>query len=130
MRQRLFFGFQLGDMCVESIFERIRLIDLVGHDIDLLHSVVDSVYANIQPDIEEMLVVGCIKQWRDNPAMLWALSFVNSAQGKDPSELYFKLDVAVLVEVPEDHICVFDRTITLGPFFQPVATSALIRVVS
>src|SRR5580704_18119157 len=106
MCHRLFLGLQIGYMCMKSIFQRIRLSDLVGHDIDLLYRVIDSVYANIQPDIEEMLVVGCIQQRRDNPAMLWAFSFVNCAKRKNPGKLYLKLNVAVLVEVPEKAVLV------------------------
>ena len=106
MCHRLLLRLEVGYSCMECIFKRIRLVDLVRHDIDLLHRIVDSVYADIQPHVKEMLMVGRIQQWRNHPAVLWRLPFVDRAERKNPGELYLELDISVLVEVPEEAVLV------------------------
>jgi hypothetical protein len=62
-----------------------------GTTSNLLHRVVYSVYANIEPHVKEMLMVGCIQQWRDHGSVLWRFPFVGCTERKNAGELYFKL---------------------------------------
>jgi len=55
---------------------------------------------------EEVLMVRRVKQRRNQCAVNWAFAFVDRCKRENAGELDFELDIAVLVEVPEEAVLV------------------------
>ncbi len=109
MSKGLLLGLEVGGLEVEGVFEGVGFAQLFGYGVELLDGVALAVDAEVEAHVEEVLMIGCVEQRGDDGAVLWAVAFADGGEGQDAGELDFKLDVAVLVEVPEEAVfVVFD----------------------
>ena len=90
----------------EGVLERVVLVDRVGHDVDPLDGVGDAVEVEVEPHVEEVLMIRGVELRGDEVAVRRRLARAGGPQREDAGQLDLELDRAVLVEVPEEAVLV------------------------
>ena len=104
MRVRLRLSLNRRRFHTDSIAAGIVLVERVGNNVQLLHSILLSVDHKVEAHVKEVLMVGRVEQRCDQVAMGRLLSLVYRAELEYPRQLYLKLNIGILVEIPEKAI--------------------------
>ncbi len=105
MRVRLRLSLNRRRFHMHSIAAGIVLVERVGNNVQLLHSILLSVDHKVEAHVKEVLMVGRVEQRCDQVAMGRLLSLVYRAELEYPRQLYhLKLNIGILVEIPEKAI--------------------------
>ena len=87
LAQACFSVLQRRRLRAERIFERIQLVHRIGHDVHLVNRVALAIDIEIQPHVEEVLVVRRVELRRNHRAVRQLFARMRGAQRKNAGQL-------------------------------------------